>query len=133
MKLGSFSYSTLDARLEIIYRYGKMIAKDIDKLIKWKVYDVLEIKERRQKGEHDMQYQFNIEMRVDCTEKDRLDAIRDNVIMKAREMGATSRLLCERVELSCFSDDFFHGQEEIDLHALKRVDGVTNKLLEALK
>lgn len=89
----------------------------IDQLIEWKVYQVLEVKAKRQRGEPTMHYQFTIELRVDYDDKDKNEVMKAAVQKAARHMFATASLLTDKVkpQIAIFSDDFFTGQQPMEL------------------
>jgi hypothetical protein len=89
----------------------------VNSLIDWKVDQVLEIKALRQKGEHTMQYQFTIEVRVDFEDTGKLEQMKSGVAYAGRHVLAIGRLLADKTQpsIAMFSDDFFNGAEQIDL------------------
>lgn len=98
-------------------RYPTLEPDALDMLIDWKVYKVLGIKEAREKGEHTMQYQFTLELRVDFEDKDKNEIMKEAVRAAAKHMYATAALLADRVkpQIAIFSDDFFNGSEAVDM------------------
>lgn len=65
-----------------------------------------------------MQRQWTIEIRADFADAEKNEAIARLVKQSAVFLHANTALLSDgqRPEVACFSDDFFHGREELDLH-----------------
>lgn len=67
--------------------------------------------------EQKMQRQFTIELRVDYADEEKNEAMRVACTAAARSMLATAFLLADQTkpQVVIFSDDFFHGHEQIQL------------------
>jgi len=70
-----------------------------------------------QEGEHQMQRQFTIELRVDYADQNKNTAMRVAAAKAARHIYAVASLLAEgmKPQIAVFSDDYFQGYEEISL------------------
>ena len=91
-----------------------------------------------------MQRQWTIEARADFADADKNEAISEAVKQAAIKVAATISLLQDGVkaEVVAYSDDFFHGHEDIALFAQKVTkddlaaqedDGVSDELLAAAR
>ena len=89
-----------------------------------------------------MQRQWTIEARADFADADKNEAISEAVKQAAIKVAATISLLQDGVkaEVVAYSDDFFHGHEDIALFASKVTvddltaqedEGVSDELLAA--
>jgi hypothetical protein len=90
----------------------------LDRLIVWRMNDPrCTDRTNRVKGIK-MQRQWTIEVRADFSDKEKNDAI-DKIIKEAAVyVHANAALIADvqKPEVVCYSDDFFHGREELDLH-----------------
>lgn len=77
-----------------------------------------------------MQRQFNIELRVDFEDKEKLVVIKQSLQQLARHAFATAQLISDNqktTQIAIYSEDFFSGREEIML-----IDDVIQKGLDAV-
>lgn len=64
-----------------------------------------------------MQRQFTIELRVDYADQEKNTVMRAAVAAAARHVYATAQLLADQTkpQIAIFSDDFFSGNQQIEL------------------
>lgn len=92
-----------------------------NRLLEWKRGSPRELRKRKfsgiTRGAY-MQRQFTIELRVDYEDPDKHQEMRKAAAHAARHMHAIASLLADngvKPQVSAFSDDWFSGQEEINL------------------
>ncbi len=114
---GVFTNAELSKRMSVPLSKLQLDLEGLDKLIDWKVYGWLGIKEARERGEHTMQTQVTIELRCDFEDKDKVAVLIEAAQAAARHMLATASLLSDKVkpQIVVFTDDFFTGHKEIPL------------------
>lgn len=77
-----------------------------------------------------MQREFTIQLRVDFADSEKLEPIQNVLKQAARHALATARLISDNqksTQVVIFSDDFFHGHQEIAL-----MDDVIQQGLDAI-
>lgn len=90
-----------------------MKSPTLGSLIDWKMKSPT-VEHERSKT---MQRQFTIEVRVDYADDGKNVVMKEAIQAAARHVYATASLLSDGVkpEIAVFSDDFFHGHEQIEL------------------
>lgn len=90
----------------------------LDKLIIWRMADPRFIDRKNRVRGLKMQKQWTIEARADFADPDKNEII-DRVVREAAvHVHATLALLSDgqHPQVVCYSDDFMHGHEELNLH-----------------
>ncbi len=78
------------------------------------------------KKEQRMQRQYTLEIRIDCLDKDKLDAFREVFRTLAQDVYANAEMLggqC-KPQMAVFSEDYFDGHSDIKLFEHRMKDGM---------
>ena len=107
------------ARLSAQPNIDMLASSDVlDQLVIWRLNDPRFIdRNHRIKGIH-MQRQWTIEARADYADPEKNEAITTAIREAAVHVHAVMALLADgqKPQVVCYSDDFFHGHEQIALH-----------------